>query len=57
MKYATEELSSMPDWEIRMVANSKDTAGLLFISGYRENEKDYFIFLHDLYNFNNSSMH
>jgi len=27
-----------------MVANSKDTAGLLFISGYRENEKDYFIF-------------
>lgn len=33
MKYAEEELSSMPDWDIRMVANSKDTAGLLFISG------------------------
>jgi len=33
MKYAEEELSSMPDWDIRIVVNSKDTAGLLFISG------------------------
>lgn len=33
MKYAEEELSSIPTWDIRMVANEKDTMGLLFISG------------------------
>lgn len=33
MKYAEEELSSIPNWNTRMVANEKDTMGLLFISG------------------------
>jgi len=33
MKYAEEELSLIPNWNTRMVANEKDTMGLLFISG------------------------
>lgn len=33
MKYADEDLSRIPTWGTRIVANSKDVTGLLFISG------------------------
>lgn len=33
MKYADEDLSRIPTWDTRIVANSKDVTGLLFISG------------------------
>jgi len=33
MKYADENLSKVPGWDVRLVANEKDVSGLIFISG------------------------
>ncbi len=39
MKYAKGNLLTISGWDTRMVANEKDTMGLLFISGISKNEK------------------